>query len=496
MEINKLLVKPLWKRRLPRKYSINRKKNASLVAALEFDSGQYQAFSQTDFLDELHPSSHIINSSEYRSPRKKFKYNKETKENEVIGLEPIEAVAVSLQEGILRHKVTHTFGNEMWFGAEGKDELMSELVSIFKSHWTMAGMKDALNSFGRALFGTGDAALYLYRDNEDIKYRVFSYEEGDVYTTAKDDDGNDIFVRLLMVDEVKTVEIYGHNDITVWQESDSLSMEYLNATNSEKSSDGYILKSRTTHGAGRCPVIYARWDDVVWGKVQSNIEHIEKLLSDLAENNRYYAYQILFLKGGVMNLPGVDVAGKVIASKTTDGDAKILEPADASNTFTLDFEKNMDLIWENTGTVVIEPKELKAGENSGAFIKNLYWREVQWSTNAIAKLRPTFNDIIKVFKTYVGNISERSINFKTLKMSFLLEPFVPQNLTEEITNVCSAVAHGITSKETGSGEVPFNHAQEYQRILKEQQQKMEDSIKILQEKNTLKKNTLDNKALQ
>lgn len=484
MKIGDLLVKPTWRRRQPPKSANSRKKSAVMTEIpMAFDTGSFIEYTQSDFLNELHPSSHLINSVAYRSERTKYKYNIETKKNEPDGLEEVERIAVAIQEGLRRHKRTHTFGNDMWFGSEGGGEDNDALVALHRSHWNMTGMTDALSSWGGAMFGTGDAALYLYREGNKINYKVFSYENGDVFTMRKDKEGKDLFVRLFLVNGARAVELYGSKDISLWVQEKGVTEEVIitpegaEVNVGEWSEDGYRLISRVSHGSTQCPVIYHRRSDVVWGPGQSTIEHIEKLLSDLGENNKYYAYQILFLSGGVMTLPDVGSMGKVIASKTKEGDAKILQPADASNTFTVDLEKNLDLLWECTATVVIEPKELKAGENTGAFIKNLYWREVQWSTNEIADLRPSLSRIVSVFSEYVGMIEGKTTEFSKLKMSFLLEPFVPKNLTEEITNICTAKGYGLTSVRTGSGEIYFNNPREYELIKKEEAEALAAEMK-------------------
>ena len=45
------------------------------------------------------------------------------------------------------------------------------------------------------------------------------------------------------------------------------------------------------------PACYHRINDVVWGNGQGLINQRESMLSDLDENNKYYAYQIMFLTG-------------------------------------------------------------------------------------------------------------------------------------------------------------------------------------------------------
>ena len=206
--------------------------------------------------------------------------------------------------------------------------------------------------------------------------------------------------------------------------------------------------------------------------VKKTIERIERLLSDLAENNKYYAYQIMFTTGGVISLPPAHQMGKVISSPDPQGKAEILQPADASNTFTIDLEKNLDLLCEALALVIINPKDLKAGENTGAFIKNLYWREVQWAETLLAEIRPQTQSLLDLFKICVGKAEDDS-KIADAKLSWGIIPCVPKNETEEIQNICMAKNAGVTSIETASGEIPFNNPREYEKIQSETEQKVE-----------------------
>ena len=53
--------------------------------------------------------------------------------------------------------------------------------------------------------------------------------------------------------------------------------------------------------------------------------------------------------------------GKVMASSDPNAKASILEPADASNTFTIALDQNMKMLCETLGVVVLNPDELKGG---------------------------------------------------------------------------------------------------------------------------------------
>jgi hypothetical protein len=488
MKIQDLLQKPVWTRRQQNDYTTAGTQTTTdgTMTTMTLDTGNNFYYTQKDFMDELYSSAHKINSSIYRSMRKKYKFNITTNKFEFDTYEDVERSPIAAQWGIRRHKVTSTFGNDLWFGSLGKkkDEKNDQFVATFKSYWEQAGMKDALSVWGSALFGTADAGLYMYlNDDKQVEYKVFSYEDGDVVHKTKDDKGDDIFIRLFTLGGKNAVEIYGVRDIQLWIQTISETdaeiiavtkiLAWVKGQKGTVSDDGYTLIKTKAHNYGRCPVIYFRLSDVVWGNGQKTIENIEKSLSDLRENNKYYAYQIMFLSGGVMSLPDAEQMGKVIASKSENGKAEILAPADASDTFTTELEKNLKLLWWTLGMTVLSPDEIKAGENSGAFIQNLYWPEIQWSKNMIAYLRPALREIVSMFTQLVGLAESDATGYKNMRMMFSLSPCAPRNTTEEIINICTAKNAGLTSQQTGAEEIDFNNSREYDRLKEEKAEQIQ-----------------------
>jgi hypothetical protein len=397
-----------------------------------------------------------------------YKWVESQKKNVQIGFEPVERVSVGIQQGIRRHKKTHTFGNELEFrNVGGAND--GEYLKTMLAYWDMTGMKDALMSWSGGFFGTGDSAIYLYRDNRRIYYKIFSYENGDLITQK-----GDKFIRLFTIINKKVVEIYDKESISIWVEDANIKdkefLSYLDIaspTLTEKSEDGWTRIKSEKHGLSRCPVIYHRENDVCWGNGQDSIDRLERILSDLGENNKYYAFQILFLTGGVVNLPDTKWAGKIIGSKSENGKAEILKPADASNSFEIDLEKNLELLWESTGTTVINIEDLKGGDQSGAYIVNLYFRSVQWSTEKLAELRPDINKVVEVYKELVGLIESHITEYTNMKVAWSLTPFVPHNKMEEVMMITQQVAAGIMSKETGAEISPDTSVDEYARLQKE-----------------------------
>ena len=237
----------------------------------------------------------------------------------------------------------------------------------------------------------------------------------------------------------------------------------------EKTEDGFYLVSRKSHGLDESPFCYFREKDIPSGPVQHNIEDWEKLLSDCNENVKYYAYQILFLSGGAVSLPNANFGGKVIGSKTVDGDAKILEPADASNTLDIAFKKTYNAICDGSKSVFIKPEDLKGQNDSGAYIANLYWPEIQWAKLFYARYHKCMVKILRVFRKLVGLIEGKPAEYNSVRLSYMLTPFLPKNNLEDTQILQYSVAAGFMSKETAAEESDFTNPQEMQRLAKQRE---------------------------
>lgn len=492
------LVKPNWYRRAtPQGYepynTIAQPVSLPQKSPLVPDSGSRVVVTQSQMLDELDPNSHLIyNIYGDRPNRPKFKFNEKTQKNECCGFEKVARVAVALQNAILTRKVAHTFGNPVWFGSEEQD--YADEIAVFKSMWNESGMNNALMEFGRAAFGVAEGAIYLYRDEDKIKYKVFSFENGDIFAPYKtrDDEG---IVRTYFVDGKKFVEFYGKKDIEIWvkDETDEQKSADLikwlkdayKTIKGERSNDGYILIKVIETGLTQCPVAYHRERDTCWGSAQSNIQSIEELLSDLMENGKYYNFQILFLTGGLVNLPNANFMGKVIGSQSKDGDAKILAPADASNTFSISLEQQFKAMCMATNTVIIDHKELKGQNDSGAYLRNLYHPEEQWSMLAYARMHPFFAKLFSIFQEYTGLIKGDVSRFQNMRYSYQFTPHIPQNLTEEIQNINNSVASGTLSLETACEEHPMANPQEYRRIKSEINDKPTETVVGIREEESV-----------
>lgn len=484
MKVCDYLTKKLWSRRETQQGSSTSAMTFKVEkAAMKKPTGRQIAFTQDKFLDEIHSNAHIVYDCAHRSMRPKYVYDVKEGKNVLDGYEDVTRIGVSWQEAIRGNKTATCGGNPLWVGNEGGDEF-AEKVSTIKTHINTMNLQSALLTHFYSIFGTGDGALYFYRDGDDISWKCFSYEDGDNCTLSPDyeDSSKKMGVRFFDFESYDAVEFYREKNIELYiQFPDDPTMKlYFPDAIGEKTEDGYYLIKRTLHGLDESPFCYHREKDIPSGPVQRDIEIFEGLLSDCGENIKYYAYQILFLSGGAISLPNANFGGKVIGSKTADGDAKILEPADASNTLDIGFKKVFNAICDGSKSVFIKPEDLKGQNDSGAYIANLYWPELQWATMFYSRYHHCLVKILRVIKKLVGLIEGDIIGYSKVKLSYMFDPYIPKNKLEQSTILQQGVTAGFISVETATEESDVANPQEVHRLKREAQEKIDRELALTQ----------------
>lgn len=432
-------------------------------------AGLMYSFTQDKFLNEVNSGSHIIYNNIYRGMRPKYQYDEKTLKRKLIGYEDVTRTAVSWQEAIRGNKTSTCGGNPLWIGNESGAEDADRVAKI-KSHINTMNLQAAMLAHFYAVFGTGDGALYFYRDKETgtIQWECFSYEDGNNCTLSPDYEYPTIKmgVRLFDYEGHDAVELYRSEKIELYIHfpDDETFRQYYPSVNIDKTEDGYYKCRVAYHGIDESPFCYHREKDIPSGPGQANIEEFEKLLSDVGENIKYYAYQMLFLSGGAISLPDANFGGKVIGSKTADGDAKILQPADASNILDIGFKKIYNAICDSTKSVFIKPDELKGQNDSGAYIANLYWPELQWATMFFSRYHKCLVKILSVIKKLAGLIEGDLPGYSQVRLSYMFDPYIPKNKLEHSTILQQGVQGGWISVETAAEESDVTNPLEMERL--------------------------------
>lgn len=458
---------------------------------------RYEVF-QEEFLSELDPSGHKINDPTIyeniikRVPRKNA-YGEELKDetgNTVMTITeiPIERVSVPLQEVIKTKQVSNITAEPTKFVhlKMNPNDKEHEIFVDLKNGWATKNMETAKYEFINSIKCTGDAAFCAIIYNNEYSYKVFSRLNGDTLHPIFDSLGNlklfgrgytiydyskqedvpclDIWDDKYLSTYKYSVDIEGddiNSNIKIgWDDKDSFVQKSIDVNDQ----DGWILVDRKLHGFSRIPIVYQK-DEIgaCWSPVQDLIDKLELALSQLAENNKSYAFRIMIIKGG-FNIQG-DLKGQARAIMLDDekSDAKFLEKADASDSFELQLKTTLQHILLGSFTVV--PPEIN-GDISGVAVKILYSPAFEQGIKDINMFNKSMDDIIKLFKEGYGLEQGNIAGYKSLAIRGDMMPYIPQNEYEKQQNLTLGVQNGYLSKESASDQnTTYSSPDEKQRLV-------------------------------
>lgn len=438
----------------------------------QIPSMRYHVVTQDKFLAELDPRSHDINNP-LIYPDKLIKKPDGTLE----GVTYIARVSVGLQQMIATKQCVHLFAKPPKFTSKRKGD--DEMFTTFKEYWTERNASSALYLMAKSALTTGDGAICFFFDSKKtLQYKVWSYKDGDMLIPVYKKDGVTLekFIRRyssLSDDGTKTQDTIDVYTDTMYERL---------VLNGKKWEHQQVA---TLHGFSQIPIAYHREPDVAWGSGQDLIDKIERLLSDVRESNAYFAFGILFLSGdGVTILPPKSTQGKTIISEDKDADAKLLQQTDMSPALKFEFEQYSKELFRTTGTVVIDPEVLKGGDQSGAYIKNLYNDAIQYAMDAKPRWQPVLEKIVSLVKEGLGVETKNTLGYKTLVVISEPDIYIPMNVAEEIRIVNESAGKVIsmrTAREIHHLAVP----DEDERVKKEEKEMADaEAAKNIENQNT------------
>lgn len=448
----------------------------------------YRNLTQQDFMNELYPSAHDINRTEYyRRPIYKPNGKKDDNGNEgweIDGYDEVETVTTALQEFIISKKISHLTGNGFWMANETEDE---DAFDTVKSYADIMGLQDAYTEAVKYCERTGDSALYLYQRGDTIEYEVFAFEKGDVLYPSKDENGNQMLCRQYMLNGKIAVDVFTTKERTTWVKVDKDNdddkswlktvLRWLKDGARAKvvSEDGWLQVARTEAqtGSDLLQVIYFRVDDIATGPVQDLIDKYERALSYVAEEVKNSAFPVLFVKAEKMtSLPPSETNGKAIGAMGSSdslahADAKYLHPGDSSDIAKLHLDVLLDNILRGTMTTVVEPELLRAGADSGQAIQLLFTPDCQWCFSRWSFYAKPVRQLVQVFKVLVGKVEGAVARYGDLRISCGLDVWLPKNEQERVDMVCSRVYARILSRKAAIQELGGQYKGDYKRIQEE-----------------------------
>lgn len=426
---------------------------------------------QSDFICELHPSGHKINSPLYYPD--KIKYDEQNKR---YFTQKVIRTAFPFQRIILVQQLVHLCGNDIHI--ESTNSSISEqdtaLTLELKKGWLDKNMEIAFYELARSVKATGDGAVAMCISGRKASYRSFSFLYGDrLYPHFAPYGSLDCFARRYRdLDDTgravtEWVEVWDSRNLSRYKRSLTGAAAAVSSLKDFLGIDGYSLVSSEPHGFLEVPVVYQRDDNgPCWSDSQDPIDKFELAVSHLCQNNMAYAFPIMILKGEDVTVQG-DIYGdvKCITMDGEDSDAKYLAPQDASNSFTVQLNTLLKMIF--MGSFIVEPPEIKSGDLPGVAIKLIYSPSLEKAIIDAKEFDKSVDKLLRLFKFAYGVEIGKVTQLTNLCTFSWIEPYVHQNAAELVNNLCMLANSQLISRSTGSGLTGYGENDEYDKIMRE-----------------------------
>lgn len=435
-----------------------------------------ELMTQANFLREYYVSGHKINSDMYYPDIIK------KDENGNVVVEAVSRAAFPFQQIIATKQLIHLTGNPIRIEDSSISSTMENKRTLvfFRQGWRDKNMEVAFFKMINSVKTTGDGALCFFYGKNGLGCKLFSFLEGDTLYMHYDQFTGEkkLFVR--------TYSMYDDQNREVREYAEAWDKTYMYRFVKEKAGIKGLLTqvgdtfgksgwkmtgSPTPHGFSSMPIVYHRESDVCWADSQKSIEMYEVAVSQLCENNKAYAFPILFVKGGDLEFKGrVDGRPYAIISDDAAADAKTINRADASESFKL----QLDILLKNIfmGSFTVLPPEVKAGDLPGVAVKLMYSPAVEKAMRDAKIFDHIVDEMMDLFSEGYGKETKEVTAFGKLKAHGTIEPYVHQNISEIMQNLFTGVTGGFLSKETASEIVPYGKNDEYKRLLNQVRQEI------------------------
>lgn len=465
--------------------TVGRRKDRIVMRGMKvvepLDRPVMRILTQADFLRMYYPSGHAINDPIlYPDVRRT---DPETKREYI---QPVIRTAFAFQQVIATKQRVHITGNDMQFelsgqvGTEEEEERKQKDFVTFRQGWLDMNMEYNFYEFTEYKI-VGDAAIVGYFDEDGhARARTLSYLKGDtLYPHRNSITGKmELFARKYAdYDEegrfsTEYVEIW--DDKYLYRAKRGMSKSNI----VQKIKDffgisGYEIYDQKEHGFDRCPVAYYREETgPCFLPSQATIETYEEAFSYFCENNRAYAFPILWSKGDGVTFQPDEITGSVkyVEIEDKDGSAGFLEKAEVSAAFNTQLKLLYDMIYEQA--FCVKPPELKSGDLPGVAVKLLFSPAIEQAIHDAQKLQPFIEDLIYLVKYGYGFEKECQASLMELPVNAWIEPYIHQNDSELTQNLATAVQNSFISHQTASERITkYSRNDEIERIMKEDLEK-------------------------
>lgn len=406
---------------------------------------------------------------------------------------------IPMQQRIVDKKALCLGGNKrnhILHDSNPTDKLKKNFAD-FKCHWDETNQDGIEMQAIRIQQSYGDVGLLVYmnEDNE-VKCRLFSYEDGYQIITHKDDNGEPLLdcVYYRTEDNVRHIDAY---DKTYHYHFTDVFVQDVDTNEVLK---GWCLESKEEHGFSESPLVTKR-GDVAWNNGQDLIELFEIIYNLFAVIQKRHGWGILYIKGK-LNETAKKIAGSIILNDTSiegNGSAEFKTPPSPQNMIEF-MQSILDQLQIATGCTFILPKDIKSsGDISGLAIQMTRSLDIEEANNAAIEWQNFVSKHSRLFKEGLakqlvasGENPTAITEFKQMRISTSFKPWQPFDESAWNQMLCTLSGAGLISTKTGVEKNTVSAPDEEVR-LQTQQEEADERAEKQAEITARTKNTDNNK---
>lgn len=493
MKTKEIKVKRPWKRICATGYMAHGEVSMGTAPYVE-DVPVFRIVTQADFMRELHPSGHAINSDEYYPDiwKEEVYAIKDENGNDTgqqgtrLYKEMVPRYAFAFQRVILVKQLVHLCGNDIQFdiNVDNPSEKQEKVFSDIRKGWLKKGMEVAFYEAAKSAKSTGDTAFVGFIEQGKFGWKVLSFTEGDTLYPHYDNKGKlTVFARSYAdFDEegialTEWLEVWDEKYIYRFRRNGQGRKNVLDYVIRAFGFSGYQLIEQKLHGFQTIPVAYFRDEDgPCWSDSQDSIDGYELSFSQMAQNNQAFGFPIMYLQGENISPAQHDMNGSIkVLTMGVDDKAGFLDQPSGSESYQRQLEFFYKMIYEQSFTVI--PPELKSGDLPAAALKILYSPAYEKAMTDAQEYHKFLNEIVDIFLYGYGMECGQTIDFQSLPMVAWIDPYVHVNNSAVIADLASGVQNGFISRQTASKKASFyTDMGEWDKILKEAKQQQASDL--------------------
>lgn len=347
-------------------------------------------------------------------------------------------IAFNFQKKIVGSAVSFLFANQVSIQSQKLDESGTQLKAMIEHILDKNKSYSFNRKLARTLFKETEVAEYWYPVEDEnfwketnvnskvrLRCQLFCQSKGDKLYPYFNEYGDMIaFSRAYKIKvegkEIQHLDVFTSKFIATYKKED----------------DGWKELKKAANLIGKIPIVYYSQEEAEWEDVQSEIDRIEKLVSNFGDTNDYFGSPMIKLKGTVTGLPDKGESGKVI-TLSENGEADYLTWNQAPEAIKTEYEILRSQVYSGTSTPNLSFDNLKnLGNISGITLKLMFLDAHLKAQNKLEIFDEAFARRMSILKSYCGNIKSalKSAVDKT-NIWFVITPFLPENTKELYENL-------------------------------------------------------------